>query len=88
MMDFGAAIEALKQGKKVTRKGWNGAGQYLYYVPSASYRRCTEAARDLADENDMVKYHAYIAMKGVDGIVFPWTVCISDVLEEDWEIVE
>lgn len=25
-MTFGDAIEALKQGKRVTRKGWNGKG--------------------------------------------------------------
>ena len=28
-MDFGKAIEALKQGKRVARKGWNGKGMYL-----------------------------------------------------------
>lgn len=28
-MNFGQAIEALKQGKKVTRKGWNGKGMHL-----------------------------------------------------------
>ena len=28
-MNFGEAIEALKQGKKVTRKGWNGKGMFL-----------------------------------------------------------
>ena len=25
-MDFGGAIAALKQGKKVSRQGWNGKG--------------------------------------------------------------
>ena len=29
-MDFGEAIKALKEGKKVARKGWNGNGMYLY----------------------------------------------------------
>jgi Protein of unknown function (DUF2829). len=28
-LTFGLAIEALKQGKKVARKGWNGKGMYL-----------------------------------------------------------
>ena len=33
-MNFGQAIEALKQGKKVTRKGWNGKGMFLWLKPS------------------------------------------------------
>lgn len=28
-LDFGAAIKALKDGKKVCREGWNGKGMYL-----------------------------------------------------------
>ena len=32
-MNFGEAIEALKQGKKVTRKGWNGKGMFLWLKP-------------------------------------------------------
>ena len=28
-VDFGEAIRALKEGKRVCRKGWNGKGQYL-----------------------------------------------------------
>ena len=33
-MNFGEAIEALKQGKKVTRKGWNGKGMFLWLKPA------------------------------------------------------
>ena len=29
-MTFGLAIEALKQGKKVARAGWNGKGMFIY----------------------------------------------------------
>ena len=28
-MNFGKAIEALKEGKKVARKGWNGKGLFI-----------------------------------------------------------
>lgn len=30
MMNFGQAIEALKNGKKVARTGWNGKGMFIY----------------------------------------------------------
>ena len=32
-MNFGLAIEAAKKGAKITRRGWNGKGMFLYYVP-------------------------------------------------------
>ena len=31
-MDFGQAINALKEGKRVARLGWNGKGMFLYLV--------------------------------------------------------
>ena len=31
-MNFGQAIEALKEGKNVARKGWNGKGQFVYLI--------------------------------------------------------
>ena len=33
-MNFGQAIEQLKQGDKVARKGWNGKGMWLVLMPS------------------------------------------------------
>ena len=35
MMNFGQAIEALKNGKKVARVGWNGKGMFLYMTPGS-----------------------------------------------------
>ena len=36
-MNFGEALEAIKAGKKAQREGWNGKGQYVYYVPAGHY---------------------------------------------------
>ncbi len=33
-MNFGDAIKALKQGKKVSRTGWNGKAMYVRFVDS------------------------------------------------------
>lgn len=32
--NFGDAIEALKQGKRVAREGWNGKGMFIFERPS------------------------------------------------------
>lgn len=87
MMNFGQAVEALKQGKKVARKGWNGKGMFLYYVPSASYPPSTDIAKEAFGGQD-VPYGAYIAMKTAQGNVVPWLASQTDVLAEDWEVLE
>ena len=35
-MNFGQAIEAAKQGKKIARKGWNGKGMWVVLMPALS----------------------------------------------------
>lgn len=96
---FGLAIEALKKGHKVARSGWNGKGMFLYYVPANSYPAQTQAARDYwADKQDplgkdevrpvMVPYGAYIAMKTAQENVVPWLASQTDVLADDWQVVD
>ncbi|WP_431819275.1 DUF2829 domain-containing protein (plasmid) [Bacillus thuringiensis] len=86
-MKFGQAVEALKQGKRVARKGWNGKGMFLYYVPEASYPPLTDIAKD-AFNGENVPYGAYIAMKTAQGNVVPWLASQTDVLAEDWEVID
>lgn len=85
-MNFGQAIEALKNGNAVTRKGWNGKDMFLYYVPENNYAAITEVAKKRF--GDVVPYGAYIAMKTVQGNVVPWLASQTDVLAEDWLIYE
>lgn len=86
MMDFGDAIRALKSGKRVAREGWNGKGMFAYLVPAASYPAQTEAAR--SQFGDMVPYRAYLALKTAQNDVATWAPSGSDVIAEDWTIVE
>jgi len=87
-MDFGDAVRALKDGKKVARKGWNGKGMFLYFVPAGNYSPCTEVAKQLVNEDGLVPYAPYIAMKTAQGYVVPWLASQTDILSDDWEIVE
>jgi len=88
MLNFGQAVEALKAGEKVTRTGWNGKGMFLYYVPANSYPARTAIAKEHFGENALVPYRSYIAMKTVDNDVVVWTASQTDVLAEDWLLVE
>ena len=88
--DFGTAVEALKQGARVAREGWNGKGMFLYYVPENKYPASRNEHGTMIGvfEDDMVPYREYIALKTVDNQVVPWAPSISDALAEDWQIVE
>lgn len=85
-MNFGLALEALKQGQAVERKGWNGRGMFLYHVAANSYPvsgNPNSAVKGLF-KDDMVPYGAYIAMKTAQGNVVPWLASQTDVLADDW----
>lgn len=85
-MNFGEALEALKQGKKLERTGWNGRGLFIYYVPAAKFKALTEVAkRELGEE---VQYNEYFALKNANNTVSTWAPSVSDALAEDWQIVE
>jgi hypothetical protein len=85
-MNFGEALQSLKDGFKVERAGWNGKGMFLYHVPAQSYPAVTEIAKK--QFGDMVPYGAYIAMKTAQNNVVPWLASQTDILAEDWQIVE
>jgi len=72
-MNFGQAIEALKKGSKVTRKGWNGKNMWL----------CLQ----IPDTNSKMTL-PYIFMQTVQSDLVPWLASQTDILSEDWEIVD
>ena len=87
-MDFGTAIDAMKDKRKVARKGWKWECMFLYYVPAGAYAPCTDIAKSFVNEDGLVEYGAYIAMKTAQGNVVPWLASQTDMLAEDWMIVE
>ena len=91
-MDFGKAIEALKDGKKVARKGWNGKGMYLWLMPATSVKAewCKEPhLKALAEQNGgEIEALGTIRMLTADNkILTGWLASQTDILSEDWEIV-
>lgn len=88
-MDFGYAVKMMKNGKRVSRIGWNGKGMFLYYVPENKYPASRNEHGTMVGvfEDDMVPYGAYIAMKTAQNNVVPWLASQTDVLAEDWQIV-
>lgn len=87
-LNFGQAIEAAKQGKKIAREGWNGNGMFAYIVPAQSYPAQTEIAKNHFGENAMVPYRAYWALKTAQEDIATWAPSGSDSLAEDWMVLD
>ena len=85
--DFGQAINFLKEGKRVSRKGWNGNGMYAYYVPANSYPASTEIAKKEFN-GELVPYRPYLALKTVQNDIATWNPSTSDCLATDWFVVQ
>lgn len=88
--DFGVAVRKLKEGRKVARKGWNGSGMFVYYVPAASYpmQRNNLATMGGVFPNDMVPYREYLALKTAQNDVSTWAPSVSDALATDWQLIK
>lgn len=94
-LTFGLAIEALKLGKKVARAGWNGKGMWIAYTPASSFApqfaKPGHAARHRAVESpgEAINLAAHIDMLAADGtMVIGWLASQTDMLAEDWQVVE
>ena len=82
-LTFGQAIEVLKAGKKVARAGWNGKGMWLGLVKD------TWAINfEVLDDIQKFENHPYIVMKTVDEKIVPWLASQTDMLAEDWTVIE
>lgn len=91
-LNFGGAIEALKAGKKVARKGWNGKGVYLWLLPENTIPK--EWIKDpvlleIIEDRDKLPMLGCIRMKTATGEVLTgWLASQSDILSEDWAILD
>ena len=84
-MKFGQALEALKQGKKVSREGWNGKNQYIELATKISY---INAQGEEINVNHATMGNKAIAFVGTSGVQLGWLASQADMLSEDWRIVE
>ncbi len=69
--DFGQAIQSLKAGNKVTRKGWNGKGMWLCIQFPDAHSKMSRP---------------YIYMSTADNKLVPWVASQTDLLDNDWEV--
>lgn len=96
-MNFGQAIEALKEGKKVAREGWNGKGMFVFkqissnvgiqYVPNM--QSLPQSVKDeFVKRGENLSYLNQMCIVKSDNTIDSWVASSSDTFAEDWQIVE
>lgn len=71
-MNIGQAVEALRNGERVTRSGWNGISMWLeLQVPDAHSKMTLP----------------YVYMRTAQSDLVPWLCSQTDLLANDWQIV-
>lgn len=84
-MNFGKIIEAIKQGKRAKRTGWNGKEQYIELAQNISY---VNAKGEIINaEHNAIDNNA-IAFVGISGVQLGWLASQADMLANDWEIID
>jgi hypothetical protein len=80
-MTFGEAIEAMKNGKRVQRAGWNGKGMWLVLIRAGNAMHTSSGGRfDMQD---------CIGMKTAQNNMQPgWLASQADMLADDWSEAE
>ena len=87
-MPFGLAVEAVKKGKKIARAGWTAKDMFLFLVPGSTFKVNRAPLLGIYPEGTEINYHAHIDMKTADGTIVPWLASQTDVLADDWIVVE
>jgi hypothetical protein len=87
-MNFSDALICLKNGDKVSRDGWNGKGMFVFLVPGSTFKVNRPPLLGIYEEGTEINYHSHVDMKTADGQIVPWLVSQTDLLADDWGIVE
>ena len=80
-MNFGHALDALKEGERVARPGWNGKGMWLMLI------RDWTVHVDYSSDVEGLLPIPWIGMRTADRCLGPWLASHTDMLAEDWSIV-
>lgn len=81
--DFSDALMWLKEGKRVQRAGWNGAGQWVEMCNPEGTAVYSDFDRDTG-----YPIAPHFGLKNAQGVfVLGWTPSTGDLMATDWQVV-
>jgi hypothetical protein len=87
-LTFSEALEKLKAGKLLTRRSWNGKGQFIYLVDGSTFTVNRPPLQGIYPDGTEINYRPHVDIRTVDGSCVPWIASQSDLLADDWEVTE
>lgn len=88
-MTFSEALRKLKEGNKIARSGWNGKDMFLVLVPAEAWDVQYDVLNYTFDDFPKFPQTApWIGMKTADNKFVPWLASQTDILADDWLIVQ
>ncbi|MGW0061415.1 DUF2829 domain-containing protein [Streptosporangium sandarakinum] len=89
-MDFGDALTALRERKRLSREGWNGSGMFVVlqagYPDGIAINKNTSEATGIP-EGTVCAFRPYLMMFTAQRDFVPWVASQTDLLADDWKIV-
>lgn len=86
-MNFSEALIEIKNGKRVSRSGWNGKNLFVFLVPGSTFKVNRPPLLGIYPEGTEINYHAHVDMRTADGQIVPWLVSQTDLLADDWGVL-
>ena len=87
-MSLGHAMQALKLGKKVYRKGWNGKNMFLFLVPGSKFSVNRPPLLGIYPQGTEINYNPHIDIRNADGSISTWSPSNGDALADDWCLLQ
>lgn len=84
---FGDAMNFLKGGKKVARKGWNGKNMFLFLATDIEFHTQADLSCVSNLEGDLT-LPAVVMKTADDRFCVGWLASQTDMLSDDWYTVE
>lgn len=87
-MNFSHALQAVKEGHRLCREGWNGKDMFIFLVAGSQFEVNRAPLLGIFPEGTVIDYSPHIDIKQADGGISTWVASIGDLMAEDWRIVE
>lgn len=93
-MNFGQALDRMQTGSRVQRAGWNGKGMWICLgegrlIHASQFWNIHTRAFAMSRHDGHAEVLPYIIMKTADDkILMGWLASQTDMLADDWELVQ
>ncbi len=103
-LSFSSALQHLKQGRMIRREGWNGKGLFVFMqVPSVIGKDIVPKMQSLpqsvknefqrrfdtpSEQIAEIYYDNQLALVNPSNLITGWSPSVSDVLSDDWTVLE